>query len=59
MRGDSTVKLNLILSPADIVRLKYAPVTADVEGSFSQYNLSSETIEKIRFPVFERNVYIP
>ncbi|PSN41021.1 hypothetical protein C0J52_19858, partial [Blattella germanica] len=38
MSGESTVKINLDLSPADIVKLNYVPVTScDVERSFSQY----------------------
>ncbi|PSN38201.1 hypothetical protein C0J52_20758 [Blattella germanica] len=38
MSGESTVKINLDLSPADIVKLNYVPVTScDVECSFSQY----------------------
>ena len=38
MSGDSSVKINLDLYPADIVKLKHAPITSsDVERSFSQY----------------------
>ncbi|KAJ4446967.1 hypothetical protein ANN_13669, partial [Periplaneta americana] len=38
MSGESTVKINLDLSPADIVKMNYVPVTScDVERSFSQY----------------------
>ena len=37
MIGESTVQVNLDLSLVDIVKLKYATVTADVERNFSQY----------------------
>ena len=47
MNDESALKVNFDLSPADIVKLKYEPVTSsDVERNFVNRNLSSETIEE-------------
>ena len=45
MSGDSSVKINLDLSPADIVKLKHAPITSSDVVSVT-VNVSSETIEE-------------
>lgn len=38
LHGDSSVKIDLALTPADLANMKYSPITTcDVECSFSQY----------------------
>ena len=62
MASDSTVKVNLDLSPENIIKLKYTPVSSsDVERRFSQYKsvlrdrLLSNTWNKFSWPIFMEN----
>ena len=52
MSGDSTVKVNLEMSPADFIKFKYSQVTSDLEPSLC----AQRQCKNIHFPARKRNV---